>query len=100
MAKQVEIKNLSITCHENFDESMVENVLQNACESVNLEHDHINLIKVSIGAMRMEQARTVLHDIMKAFKDKGVDNCIFVPVCESGIQDITMERIEIHHERV
>ena len=100
MAKQVEIKNISITCHEYFDESNIEKVLQNACESVSLEADHINLVKVNIGIMPMDQARKVLRDIHDAFRDRGIDNCIFVPICETGIQDITIERIEVCHEAV
>lgn len=100
MAKQVEIKNISITCHEYFDESNIENVLQNACESASLEADHINLVKVNIGSMPMDQARKVLRDIRDALLDRGIDNCIYIPICKTGIQDITIERIEVCHEAV
>ena len=100
MAKQVEIKNLTITCHEDFEDANIEKVLQCACESVSLEADRVNLVKVNIGSMRMEQAQKVLRNITEAFKDRGADNCIFVPICETGIQDITMERIEVYHEAV
>ena len=99
MTKQVEIKNLNITCHEKLEESILEKTLQRACETANLETDYINLVKVAIGNMPMDQAQKVLRNIWGALQERGVDNCIFVPICENGIQDISIERIEVLHEK-
>ncbi len=98
MTKQVEIKNLSITCHEKFEESSIEKTLQRAFDSVRLEADHVNLVKVDIGNMPMDQTQKVLRNIWGAFQERGIDNCIFVPICKNGIQDISIERIEVLHE--
>ncbi len=98
MAKHIDIKNLSITCHDDFDDSCIEKPLQRALDSVSLESDHVNLVKVDIGSMRPDQAHMLLRNICGAFQERGLDNCIFVPICEAGIQDITIERIEVSHE--
>jgi hypothetical protein len=100
MAKQVEIKSLSITCHENFVDSNIDKVLQNACEMVSLKHDHINLVKVDIGNMPQDQVSKTIRYICEALRGQGVDNCIFVPISKYGIQDISLERIEVSHETV
>ena len=99
MTKQVEIKKLNITCHEKLEESTLEKTIQRACETANLETDCINLVKVAIGNMPMDQAQKVLRNIWGALQERGVDNCIFVPICENGIQDISIERIEVLHEK-
>ena len=98
--KQVEIKNLCITCTDNFKIEDVEQVVQRACETVNLNTDHINLVKVDVGDLRCDQVHDLLRNLHGALLSKGVDNCIYIPVGEYGIRDITIERIEVSHETV
>lgn len=93
----VEIKNLSITCYEDFDDTSIERVLKMACKDISLDASFIYLVKISIGDLRPEQANRVLQHIKNDFLSKGIDNCIFVPICKSGIQDITMDSIEVIH---
>jgi hypothetical protein len=98
--KQVEIKNLCITCADNFEVKNIEQVVQRACETVNLNADHINLVKVDVGDLRSDQVHDLLRNLHGALLSKGVDNCIYIPVGEYGIRDITIERIEVSHETV
>lgn len=100
MSKQVEIKNLSITCHEDFDDAGIERVLKRACKETSLDASFVYLVKVAIGDLPRDHANRVLRNIKNAFLSKGIDNCIFVPICEFGIQDITMDSIEVIHETV
>lgn len=98
--KQVEIKNLCITYADNFEVENVEQVVQRACETVNLNTDHINLVKVDVGDLRSDQVHNLLRNLHGALLSKGVDNCIYIPVGEYGIRDITVERIEVSRETV
>ena len=98
--KQVEIKNLCITCADNFKVENIEQVVQRACETVNLNTDHINLVKVDVGDLKSDQFHDLLRNLHGAMLSKGVDNCIYIPVGEYGIRDITIERREVSHETV
>jgi hypothetical protein len=98
--KQVEIKNLCITCADNFKVENVEQIVQRACEAVNLNTDHINLVKVDVGDLKSDQVHDLLRNLHGAMLSKGVDNCIYIPVSEYGIRDITIERIEVSRETV
>jgi hypothetical protein len=98
--KQVEIKNLCITCADNFEVKNVEQVVQRACEAVNLDTNHINLVKVDVGDLRSDQVQDLLRNLHGALLSKGVDNCIYIPVGKYGIRDITIERIEVSRETV
>ena len=96
--KQIEIKNLCITCADDFKDAGFEEAVQRACEAVNLDADHINLVKVDVGDLKRDQATELLRNLCGAFRSKGVDNCIYIPVSEHGIRDITIERIEVSRE--
>jgi hypothetical protein len=98
--KQVEIKNLHITRADNFKVENVEQVVQRACETVNLDTDHINLVKVDVGDLRSDQVQDLLRNLHGALLSKGVENCIYIPISKHGIRDITIERIEVIHETV
>ena len=98
--KQVEIKNLCITCADNFEVKNVEQVAQRACETINLNTDHINLVKVDVGDLKSDQVHDLLRNLHGALLSKGVDNCIYIPVSKYGIRDITIERIEVLRETV
>lgn len=98
--KQVEIKNLCITCADNFKVENAEQVVQRACEAVNLDTDHINLVKVDVGDLKSDQVHDLLRNLHGALLSKGVDNCIYIPVSKYGIRDITIERIEVSRETV
>ena len=98
--KQVEIKNLCITCADNFKVENVEPVVQRACAAVNLDAGHINLVKVDVGDLRSDQVQDLLRNLHGALLSKGVDNCIYIPISKHGIRDITIERVEVSRETV
>ncbi len=98
--KQIEIKNLCITCTDNFEVETVEQVAQRACETVNLDTGHINLVKVDVGDLRSDQVQDLLRNLHGALLSKGVENCIYIPISKYGIRDITIERIEVSRETV
>ena len=98
--KQVEIKNLCVTCADNFKVENIKQIAQRACETVNLDTDHINLVKVDVGDLKSDQVQDLLRNLHGALLSKGVDNCIYIPTSKYGIRDITIERIEVSHETV
>ena len=48
--------------------------------------------------MRADQVYTAVKGIRDDLKALGLTNCMFVPLCENGIQDIKI--IEVLNERV
>ena len=59
--------------------------------------DVVNLIKIKVGyGMSQESIHNVLeHGICKPLKEMGVSNCIFVPLKEGFIEDITIDYIKV-----
>lgn len=98
--KQIEIKNLCVTCADNFEVENIKQLAQRACEAVNLDTGHINLVKVDVGDLRSDQVQDLLRNLHGALLSKGVDNCIYIPISKYGIRDITIERVEVSRETV
>ena len=57
----------------------------------------VNLIKIKVGDnMRLDSIHDALRDIIcEPLKEMGVSNCIFVPLKEGFIEDITIDYIEV-----
>ena len=57
----------------------------------------VNLIKIKVGYnMRLDSIHDALrHIICEPLKEMGVSNCIFVPLKEGFIEDITIDYIKV-----
>lgn len=98
MAK-INIKNITIDAVDIEQKAAYEQAVERAFETVSLESDFVNLIKVKVADMPAENIHRLLRDLgEKIYEQTGVRNCILVPLHPCGIQDISIEKIEVVHE--
>ena len=98
MAK-INIKNITIDTVDIEHREAYEKAVQHAFETVSTEADFINLIKVKVADMPAENMRQLLQQLSEQlYKQTGVNNCVLVPLHPRGIQDISIEKIEVVHE--
>ena len=98
MAK-INIKNITLDVVDVKQQKVYEEAVQRAVETVSLENNFVNLIKVKVADMSAENMRQILRQLSdRIYEQVGVNNCIFVPLHPQGIQDITIEKIEVVHE--
>lgn len=100
MAK-INIKNITIDATGIKQTESYEEVAKRAFETISLETDFVNLIKVKVADMPAENTHRLLKDLSeRLYEACGVRNCVLVPLHPRGIQDITIEKIEVVHEGV
>jgi hypothetical protein len=46
----------------------------------------------------MDKAHFIFRQLKEDFAEQGLTNCVFVPIHPQGIQDITIEKLEIVNE--
>ncbi|MBO5424082.1 MAG: hypothetical protein J6A25_01055 [Lachnospiraceae bacterium] len=98
MAK-INIKNLTLEVADGAKIADIANIVNKAVEQISLDASFVNLIKVDLGNAPAESIRLVLDSINDTLSTLGVYNCMIVPLTTRGIQDITIERLEIdRHE--
>ena len=98
MAK-IHIKDLVLDVADGCPVKDVGATIAKAAEQVTLDASFINLIKVNLGNATKEQVKTVLSQIAEILSELGLHNCMLVPILTYGIQDITIEKLEIdRHE--
>ena len=94
----IKIKNLDIKFSDYMTPGQIKEAIDRGFAGVDLANgEPVYLVKIYIGNMRKDQAFKVVKDIRDSFKLQGIENCIFVPLHEEGIQDI--EVIEVPNER-
>lgn len=94
MAK-INIKNLTLEVAEGAKIADIANTINKAVEQISLDASFVNLIKVNLGNATEEQTKTVLSQMAELLAKLGLYNCLIVPILTYGIQDITIERLEI-----
>lgn len=100
MAK-INIKNITIDATDIKQTESYEEAAKRAFETVSLENDFVNLIKVKVADMPAENTHRLLRDLgEKIYEACGTRNCVLVPLHPRGIQDITIEKVEVVHEGV
>ena len=99
MAK-INIKNITIEAVDVTQKAAYEEVVQRAVETVSLENNFVNLIKVKVADnMSSDNMRQILRQLSdRIYEQVGVNNCILVPLHPQEIQDIGIEKIEVVHE--
>lgn len=98
MAK-INIKNITIDAVDIEQKEAYEKAAKRAFETVSLENDFVNLIKVKVADMPAENIHRLLRDLgERIYETCGTRNCILVPLHPRGIQDINIEKIEVVHE--
>jgi hypothetical protein len=97
MAK-LNIKNLTIDLVDNTQKEDWEKAVSYAFESVSSDTEFINLVKVKLPDVPMDKAHFIFRQLKEDFAERGLTNCVFVPIHPQGIQDITIEKLEIVNE--
>ena len=97
MAK-INIKNLTLEVADGAKIADIANTVNKAAEQISLDASFINLIKVNLGNATEEQVKTVLSQMAEILSELGLHNCMLVPILTYGIQDITIERLEIDRD--
>jgi hypothetical protein len=97
MAK-INIKNLTLDVAYIDQKEDYEKAVQRAFESISPEAGFINLIKVKFADIPTVNVQHILRYIKEDLTEHGLTNCVFVPIHPQGIQDITIEKIEVVHE--
>ena len=96
---KINIKNITIDAADIEQKEAYEKAIKQAFETVSLENDFINLIKVKVADMPTENIHRLLRDLSeRIYEACGTRNCILVPLHPRGIQDISIEKIEVVHE--
>ena len=96
---KINIKNITIDAVDIEQKEVYEKAVQHAFETVSTEVDFINLIKVKVADIPAEKMQCILRDLGdRIYEAAGVKNCVLVPLHPRGIQDITIEKIEVVHE--
>ena len=96
---KINIKNITIDAVDIEQKETYEKAVERAFEAVSFENDFINLIKVKVADMPAENIHRLLRDLgERIYEVCGTRNCILVPLHPRGIQDISIEKIEVVHE--
>ena len=97
--RELKVKNLDIKFSDYMTPEQVKEAIDRGFAGVDLANgEPVYLVKIHIGNMRADQAFQVVKHIRDDFVAQGLTNCMYVPICESGIQDI--EIIEVSRETV
>jgi hypothetical protein len=96
--KKLNIKNLTIDLVDNTQKEDWEKAVSHAFESVSSDAEFINLVKVKLPDVPMDKAHFIFRQLKEDFAEHGLTNCVFVPIHPQGIQDITIEKLEIVNE--
>lgn len=98
---KINIKNITIDAADVEQKEAYEEATKRAFEAVSLENDFVNLIKVKVADMPAENIHRLLKDLgERIYEACGARNCVLVPLHPRGIQDISIEKIEVVHEGV
>ena len=97
---KINIKNITIEAADVKQQKVYEEAVQRAVETVPLENNFVNLIKVKVADnLSSDNMRQILRQLSdRIYEQVGVNNCILVPLHPQGIQDISIEKIEVVHE--
>lgn len=96
--KRLNIKNLTVDLADNTQKEDWEKAISHAFESVSPAAEVVNLIKVRVSDLPMDKVQYILRHIKENLTEQGLTNCVFVPIHSQGIQDITIEKLEIVNE--
>jgi hypothetical protein len=96
---KIHIKDLVLDVAEDCPVKDVEAAIAKAVEQVTLDASFVNLVKINFGDAPEAGIKCALDSMIDTFLKLGISNCVLVPLTTKGIQDITIEKLEIdRHE--
>ena len=97
--RSLKVKNLDIKFSEALTEQQVTEAIERGFAGVDFaDNQPVYLIKVNVGDMRADQVFAMIKGLCEELRALGLTNCMFVPLCKNGIQDI--EVIEVSNEGI
>ena len=94
----IKIKNLDIKFSDYMTPKQVKEAIDRGFAGVDLANgEPVYLVKIYVGNMRPDHILNIIKNIREDFETHGLTNCMYVPICENGIQNI--EVIEVPNER-
>ena len=95
----LKVKNLDIKFSDYMTPEQVKEAIDRGFAGVDLANgEPVYLVKIHVGNMRADQAYQAVKHIREDFVAQGLTNCMYVPICKNGIQDI--EVIDVPNEKV
>ena len=96
---KINIKNITLDISDPEHQKIYDEAVQYAFKSIPLDVNSVNLIKVKVADMPAENIHRLLRDLgERIYEACGARNCVLVPLHPRGIQDISIEKIEVVHE--
>lgn len=94
--KQINLVNMKVdSCMDADDYG---HRLTECVKQISDDAETINLVKLKLGnSGPVLETINIVENIQKSLKEMGAKNCIFVPLMEGFIEDITIDKIEVKH---
>lgn len=95
---KLKVKNLEVKFSDELTEQQVQEAVERGFAGVDQDAEIVYLIKINVGHMTVESIAHLAEALSQDLRLHGVKNFIFIPLCDSGIQDV--EVIEVSNETV
>lgn len=95
MSKKIVIQNLILDVAENTQKIDYENAVRGAFDSISPAAEVVNLVKVRLPDISLDKVQYIFRHIQEDLAKQGLTNCVFIPIHPQGIQDITIDRLEL-----
>lgn len=96
--KSLKVRNLDVKFSNELTEEQVQEAVDRGFAGVDPAADTVYLIKINVGNMSAVAVADLAKAITQELKYHGITNFIFIPLCDNGIQDITV--LEVSNETV
>ena len=95
----LKVKNLEIKFSDYMTQEQVKEAIDRGFAGVDLANgEPVYLVKIYVGNLKPDHVFHIIKNIREDFETHGLTNCMYVPICENGIQNI--EVIEVPNEKV
>ena len=97
--KKLEDRKINVPILNDDSESDIKNYLEAALYNIPKTKNSAYVMKINVNNLTLDQVHMILKDLNRAFKKCRVNNCIFIPISNSGIKDITIEEVNLRDEK-
>ena len=97
--KKLADRNIKVPLLNADSESDIKNYLEAALYNIPKTKKSAYVMKINVNNLTVDQVHMILKDLDRAFKKCRVNNCIFIPISNSGINDLTIEEVNLKDEK-
>ena len=94
---KLRVKNLDVTFSEHLSKKQVAEAVERGFAGADPTADTFYIVKIQVGALSVGNLHRAIKGLYQELQNYGITNCMFVPICENGIQNI--EVIEVPNEK-